>query len=128
MAYATKEDVQDWLTWTLDEASQDRCETLLDGAAAIIDAYAAGADPNAKKYVSCQMVVRVLGDGSTDPGIPIGANQGSMSALGYSQSWTIGGGSSGELYLSKTERRMLGIGNSIGSYSPVQELVPEVES
>jgi hypothetical protein len=48
-----------------------------------------------------------------------------MSALGYSQSWTLSGGATGELYLSKLEKSMLGlgtIGNSIGSYSPVQEL------
>ena len=59
--------------------------------------------------------------------IPTGATQGSMSALGYSQSWTVGsGGSVGELYLSKLDKQLLGRSNSIGSYSPVQELVPEV--
>ena len=128
MAYATVAEVQEWMSRTLSAAEQTRCGTLLNGAAAIIDAYASGAEANVKKYVSCQMVVRVLGSGDADPGVPIGASQGSMSALGYSQSWTIGGGSSGELYLSKTEKRMLGVGNSIGSYSPVQELVPEVVS
>ncbi len=56
----------------------------------------------------------------------MGATQGSQSALGYSQSWTISGGASGELYLSKLEKQLLGCGNKIGSYSPVQELVPEV--
>lgn len=128
MAYATVANVQEWLTWTMSTAEQTRCGTLLDGAAAVIDAYAAGADAAVKKYVSCQMVIRVLGAGEETAYIPPGATQGSMSALGYSQSWTIGGGSSGELYLSKTEKRMLGVGNSIGSYSPVQELVPEVEA
>ena len=53
---------------------------------------------------------------------------GSMSALGYSQSLTIGsGGASGELYLGKTDRQILGLGNQIGSYSPVQELVREAQ-
>ena len=47
-----------------------------------------------------------------------------MSALGYSQSWTISNGSTGELYLSKAEKALLGGGNSIGSYSPVEECVP----
>ena len=74
------------------------------------------------------MVVRVISADSSEQEIPMGASQGSMSALGYSQSWTMGGGSSGELYLSKTEKRMLGVGNDIGSYSPLQEFVPEVES
>ena len=127
MAYATVSEVQAYMARTMDSSEQTRCGTLLDGAALIIDSYNANADSEVKKYVSCQMVVRVMGD-SPDVAVPIGATQGSMSALGYSQSWTIGGGSTGELYLSKTEKRMLGVGNSIGSYSPVQELVPEVSA
>ncbi|MBQ5787134.1 MAG: hypothetical protein IIW12_02930 [Oscillospiraceae bacterium] len=104
------------------------CSTLLDDAAVIIDAAAPNASTDAKKVVSCRMVIRALGDGGMS-GVPMGATQGSMSALGYSQSWTIGsGGSTGELYLGKSERQILGVGNSIGSYSPVQELVPEVNS
>ena len=54
----------------------------------------------------------------------MGATQGSMSALGYSQSWTIGAGSVGELYLGKLEKKLLGACNRIGSYSPVQEHAP----
>ena len=39
----------------------------------------------------------------------------------YSQSWTMGtGGSVGELYLSKSEKQLLGGGNSIGAYSPLE--------
>jgi hypothetical protein len=53
----------------------------------------------------------------------MGATQGSMSGLGYAQSWTISNGASGEIYLSKTDKQLLGHGNKIGSYSPVQELV-----
>lgn len=128
MAYATVTDVQEWLGRTLDQAEATRCTTLLDGAAVVIDGYARGADTNTKKYVSCQMVIRILDDGSGTAGVPIGATQGSMSALGYSQSWTMGGGSSGELYLSKTEKRLLGVGNQIGSASPVEDMVPEVEA
>ena len=73
------------------------------------------------------MVMRIIGTEPSADNVPIGATQGSISALGYSQSWTMSGGASGELYLSKTEKRMLGVGNSIGSRSPVQDLVPEVE-
>lgn len=125
MAYATVTDVQDRMTRTMSEAENQVCDTLLDDAGAIIDAYAASADAAVKRVVSCRMVMRALGDGSTS-GVPMGATQGSMSGLGYSQSWTIANGSSGELYLSKTEKQMLGKGNSIGSYSPVQELAQEV--
>jgi hypothetical protein len=46
-----------------------------------------------------------------------------MSGLGYSQSWTLSNGSTGEMYLSKLDKQLLGYGNKIGSYSPVEELV-----
>jgi hypothetical protein len=67
------------------------------------------------------MVIRQMGDGD-DAGVPIGATQGSMSGLGYSQSWTLSSGSTGEMYLSKMDKQLLGYGNKIGSYSPAQEL------
>ena len=127
-AYATVADVQARMTRTMSSAEQTVCTTLLDDAAIMIDSIADSASSDAKKVVSCRMVTRALGDGSSG-GVPMGATQGSMSGLGYSQSWTIsGGGSTGELYLSKADRILLGNGRKIGSYSPVQELVPEVVS
>lgn len=125
MAYATYSDVQDRMSRTLSEDEQAICTTLLDDAAVVIDAYNAQASADAKKVVSCRMVIRSLGDGDTD--IPVGATQGSMSGLGYSQSWTVSNGSAGELYLQKLDKKLLGVGNKIGSYSPTQELVPEGE-
>lgn len=126
MAYATQADVQARMTRTLSTKETEVCTALLDDAAVLIDAYNAEAGAEAKKIVSCRMVIRALGDGDT-VGIPIGASQGSMSALGYSQSWTMGTSASvGEVYLGKTEKRLLGYGDRIGSYSPTQELVPEV--
>ena len=126
MAYATVADVQDRLAWTMSEDQENTCTVLLDDAAVLIDAAALNASAEAKKVVSCRMVIRALGDGGDAGGVPMGATQGSMSALGYSQSWTIGsGGATGEIYLGKTDRQILGLGNQIGSYSPVQELVPE---
>ena len=124
MAYATVADVQARMLRTMSPAEQSVCGNLLDDAAVIIDAYAPDADPNAAELVSIRMVMRALGDGAQS-GIPMGATQGSMSGLGYSQSWTIGaGGASGEIYMSRVERRMLGLGNRIGSRSPVEELTP----
>lgn len=121
MAYATYTDVQDRMIRTLSESEQNICNNLLEDAAVIIDSYNPYAKGEDKKVVSCRMVIRALGDGESD--IPLGATQGSKSALGYSQSWTMGTGASvGELYLSKLEKKLLGIGNKIGSYSPVQEL------
>lgn len=126
MAYATVSDVQARMTRPMSVAEQSVCSNLLDDAAVIIDAYNSAADMNAKKLVSVRMVTRAMGDG-TDAGIPMGATQGSMSALGYSQSWTIGAGAAGELYLGKLEKKLLEYGNVIGSYSPTQELVPTTE-
>ena len=121
MAYATVSDVQARMTRTLSTAEQTMCGTLLDDAAVLIDSYNVNASADAKKIVSCNMVIRKLGDGE-DSGIPIGATQGSMSGLGYSQSWTLSNGSTGELYLAKVDKKLLGVGNQIGSYSPVEEL------
>lgn len=124
-AYATYTDVQARMSRTMDTAEQAICTTLLDDAAVIIDSYNADASADAKLVVSCRMVIRAMGDGSND--VPLGATQGSMSALGYSQSWTIGtGGSVGELYLGKLEKKLLGYGNQIGTYSPVEELVRSI--
>lgn len=123
MAYATVNDVQARITRDLSTDEQTVCATLLDDVAVMIDAYNADAEAEAKKIVSCRVVIRSLGDGETS-GIPYGATQGSMSGLGYSQSFTIGsGGAVGELYLGKTDKQLLGYGKKIGSYSPVEELV-----
>ena len=117
MAYATVDDVAaGFRKLTLDE--QNVCARLLDEAALIIDAYNIEAPYESKNTVSCRMVRRSLGDS----GVPIGATQGTVSALGYSQSWTMGGGSSGELYLSKIEKKLLGVGNKIGAYSPLEDM------
>lgn len=123
MAYATYSDVQARMNRTLSTSEQSICATLLDDAAVIIDTTGTLATADVKKVVSCRMVIRALGDGET--GVPVGATQGSMSGLGYSQSWTISSGSTGELYLSKLDKQLLGLGNQIGSYSPTQELVPQ---
>lgn len=123
MAYATLSDVQARISRSLSNTEQTVCSALLDDAAVIIDSVAESASDDAKKVVSCRMVIRALGDGGAI-GVPIGSTQGSMGGLGYTQSWTVGsGGSVGELYLSRQDKRLLGIGDKIGSYSPVEELV-----
>ena len=126
MAYATVADVQERMLRTLSTDEQSVASTLLDDAAVLIDALKSGADNDVKGVVSARMVVRALGDGQ-DAGVPMGATQGSVSALGYAQSWTIGsGGSFGDLYVSKADKQMLGVSNTIGSYSPTEELVKGV--
>jgi hypothetical protein len=116
------------MTREMSEDEQAVCSTLLDDAAVIIDSYNVNASADAKKVVSCRMVVRAMGDGDDSVGVPAGATQGSMSAMGYSQSWTISsGGSVGELYIAKLEKKLLGTGDKIGSYSPTEALVPQLE-
>lgn len=127
MAYATVSDVQARMLRTLSTDEEALCGTFLDDVAVMIDGTNTSATADVKKVVSCRVVIRALGDGS-DIGVPVGATQGSMSGLGYSQSWTISsGGSVGVLYFDKTEKKMLGLSNLIGSYSPSQELVPSQE-
>lgn len=116
-SYAAVEDVQAGFR-TLTSEEQSKCASLLEEAAVLIDAVAKTAPADAKKVVSCRIVRRSLGDGSEASAVPIGATQGSVSALGYSQSWTISNGSAGELYLGKTDKILLGLGNKIGTSNP----------
>lgn len=125
-AYATVQDVQDRMSTTMTQDQQSICGKLLNDAAVIIDAYNADADLDAKNLVSIRMVIRAM---QADENIPIGATQGSMSALGYSQSWTTGTGSSvGELYLAKLDKKLLGVGNAIGASNPLGVITAEVQS
>lgn len=122
--YATVQDVAAGFR-PLTASEQTIASRLLVESAIIIDAYNANASADAKNIVSCRMVRRSIGSSGD---VPIGASQGSMSALGYSQSWTMGAtGSTGELYLNRMDKKLLGAGNAIGSYSPIQELVPQQE-
>lgn len=126
-AYATVQDVQARMARQLTPEEQTLSAALLEDASVIIDSATQTASADARKIVSCRMVIRALDAGGLD-GVPIGATQGSMSGLGYSQSWTMSGGaSSGELYLSKQDRILLGAGNSIGSRSPVERLAHKCE-
>lgn len=123
MAYATVDELQERSLRTLSEVEKSKCGYLLEDAAILIDAVSSDVSDDIKKIVTCRMVIRAIGDGQPN-GFPVGASQGSMAGLGYSQSWTVGsGGSVGELYISKTDKKLLGISNQIGSYSPVEEKV-----
>lgn len=121
MAYATFEDLIK--RKHLETSEMERCDALLEDTAIIIDAYNAKASSDAKRLVSCNMVIRAIGN--CDESIPIGATQGTMSALGYSQSWTSAGGS-GELYLTKLEKKILGAGNRIRFSNPYSN-IPDKE-
>ena len=129
MAYATVNDVQARMSRNMSSDEQEVCSNLLDDAAVIVDAYNSNAGSDAKKVASVRMVIRALGSGDDTSSAPIGAVQGSMSALGYSQSWSVGSsGSVGELYLGRLEKKLLSVGDRIGSYSPAEALVPVWEA
>lgn len=120
MAYATIADIEGRMSSDLTERQETICTNLLDDAAVIIDKFNIDASAKAKKVVSCNMVIRAIGD--IDNGVPIGTTQGSMSGLGYSQSFTIGSsGSVGQLYLTKIDKQLLGKDNAIGSRSPLED-------
>lgn len=99
--------------------NEELCNALLDDAAIIIDSFNRLAPPDAKKLVSCNMVMRAIGGGE-DVQVPIGATQGTVSALGYSQTWAMSSGTSGELYLSKLDKKILKTGVKIGFRSPIE--------
>ena len=123
MAYATYQDVEIRLGTTFSQSEIGICNSLLDRAALIIDAYNVNASADIKKSVSVEAVARAMNVASD---VPMGASQGSMSALGYSQSWTMpSGGSVGDVYLSKADKRLLGMGNSIGASNPLSFITGE---
>ena len=121
--YAVLKDIQDRSRKVLTEEEKRLCLSLLEDAAVIVDSYGKKASEDAKRLVSCNMVLRALGNGDTES--PIGATQGSVSALGYTQSWTMTGGSVGELYLTKLDKRLLRSGNKVGFISPLSQIGDE---
>lgn len=102
------------------------CKALLEDAAVIIDAFNRSAPADAKKLVSCNMVIRAIGGGE-DVQVPIGATQGTVSALGYSQTWSMPNGSARELYLSKLDKKILGSGEKICFQSPIEAAQEETQ-
>lgn len=119
MAYATVSDIEArWRELTADEES--KAGVLLDDAAAILDTLGVfdSSDPNVAanlRIVSCNMVIRAMSAAQADT---FGMSQGSMTAGPYTQSWTFAN-PSGDMYLTKMEKRLLGITSGyIGSIRP----------
>ena len=103
MAYATVNDLQaGWRTLTADE--QTRATTLLDRASTMLDALCdtSGKTADVLKMVTCNMTQRVMVAESA------GVSSESMGAGGYQQSWTYAN-PSGDMYLTKYEKKLLGI-------------------
>lgn len=113
MAYATIADLESrWRELSTDE--ETRATALLDDAATIIDALVTVGDDKLEvaKIVSCDMVTRAMSASAYDM---YGVSNSSMTAGSYTQSWTYSN-PSGDIYLTKLEKKLLGIGASyIGS-------------
>ena len=124
MAYASIADVESRTTRSFTPDEENVITALLEDAAVMIDRCRSDAPENAKKIVSCRMVIRAMGDGE-EYGVPVGATQGSMTAGSYTQSWTMSSGVSGELYLGKADKALLGASSRIRARSPTEGMVPD---
>ena len=113
MNYAEVSDVEArWRDLTTDE--QSRCETLLGDASAMLDALVPSTEGKEDLLcaVCCDMVIRAMSASGADA---FGASSVSMAAGPYSQTWSYAN-PSGDMYLTKLEKRLLGItGGYIGS-------------
>lgn len=110
MAYATIDDLEARYGEVPSELS-DRVDALLEDAATILDAQVAVDISDQQqlarlRLVSCSMVNRALQAAESDA---YGISQASMTAGSYTQSMSYAN-PSGDLYLTGTEKRMLGIG------------------
>ena len=104
MAYANISDIEArWRVLSTDEAA--RANALLEDAATILDGLAdtEKIEPNLLCQVSCNMVIRAMSTQDL-----FGASSSTITAGAYSQtvSYAV---PSGDLYLTKTERRLLGV-------------------
>lgn len=116
MAYATVAELEARYGELTDER-QEQAAVLLDDAAVLIDAMATvdEAHEAAARVVSCAMVNRALSAYESDM---YGITQQTMTAGSYSQSMSYTN-PSGDLYMTGTEKAMLGIsGGYIGSIRP----------
>ena len=109
MAFAEVSDIE--IRWrTLDATEADRAEALIDDASAMLAELVDVRDNDAEqaallKAVCCNMVIRVM---SATESENFGASNMSMLAGPYQQSWTYAN-PSGDMYLTKYEKRLLGI-------------------
>ena len=114
MAFATYADIEArWRTLTTDE--QTKATTLLGDAETILRRRVTVVDGDqeqaaALKYVSCNMVVRAMVAGASDA---LGVDQVSATMGPFAQTAHYSN-PNGDLYVTKNERRLLGIGGGRG--------------
>ena len=119
MAFADVNDVEArWRPLTADEAQ--RADVLLGDASAMLAALVE-VDPcsptqgDILRSVCCSMVIRAMAATEADN---LGVSQASMTAGPYTQSWTYSN-SSGDMYLTRNEKRLLHIGGGRVGWAPL---------
>ena len=119
MPYATTADIEArWRTLSADERT--RAEVLIQDASAMLDNLVDVDALDAERYqllttVTCNMVIRAMSATSLDT---FGVSQTSVTAGPYTQSYSYAN-PSGDMYLTKFEKRLLGVSTSyIGSIAP----------
>lgn len=118
MAFALVSDIESrWRDLSTDEES--RAAVLIDDASAMLAAQVVVDDTDEKqaallKTVCCNMVIRAMAATQAET---FGVSNASMTAGSYTQSWTYSN-PSGDMYLTKMEKKLLGIGS--GKYRAIQ--------
>ena len=117
MAYAEVDDLQDRLGRELDSDESARAEVLLGDASAVLTELVdvrEGDEEQAKllKMVCCNMVIRVMAQSASDA---YGLSSITMTAGPYSQTSAFSN-PSGDMYLTRLERQMLGISTGCIGY------------
>lgn len=120
MAFAGVSDIES--RWReLSTSEESRASVLIDDASAMLAQLVEVDEHDANqaymlKVVCCNMVIREMAATESDT---FGVSNASMTAGPYSQSWTYTN-PSGDMYLTKMEKRMLGITTSyIGTIRPM---------
>lgn len=108
MALATQEDVEARLGRDLDASEELRAPSLLDDASALVIGYCRqdfepAPYPTSVAGVVARMVARALSQGSITPGL----ESATENAGPFSRGFKYGGGSSGDVWLSATDKTML---------------------
>lgn len=119
MGFAEVHDIEArWRALTVEETA--RADALIADASAILESLVSvvGEDERQAellKTVCCSMVIRAMSATAADS---YGATQMSMTAGAYSQSWTYSN-PTGDLYLTRLEKRLLGIGVGLIGWAPL---------
>lgn len=110
MAYADVEDIELRLQRTFSESETANVEALLDSASAVLNKLVKVVEGDSEqaellKFVCTNMVCRAVSANGMDV---LGASQASVTAGPYTQSFSFAT-PSGDMYLTKLEKRLLGI-------------------